>query len=362
MGSAVIRHLLNDTEHEVVNVDKLTYAGNLHSIESVSNSERYCFEQVDICDAKEIRRVYKEHQPDIIMHLAAESHVDRSIDGSGTRLYPITKGVSKQLVPIYDKPMVYYPLSVLMLAGITEVLIISTPTDLPRFEELLGDGTDIGMKFSYVVQPSPDGLAQAFILGEEFIGNDDVALVLSDNIFYGHGLTEILASSVENATVFGYYVKDPERYGVAEFDKEGKVTSLEEKPTEPKSNYAVVGLYFYPNDVVKKAKDVKPSDRGELEITTLNQDYLQEDRLKVELMGRGYAWLDTGTHESLLEASNFIQTIENRQGLKVACIEEIAYEMRYTSKEELITLAQPLKKNQYGQYLLRRANKGMVPR
>ena len=288
--------------------------------------------------------------------------------GSGTRLYPITKGVSKQLVPIYDKPMVYYPLSVLMLAGITEVLIISTPTDLPRFEELLGDGQNIGMTFSYMVQPSPDGLAQAFILGEEFIGDDDVALVLGDNIFYGHGLTNILASSVrnaqeeKNATVFGYYVKDPERYGVAEFDKEGKVTSLEEKPSNPKSNYAVVGLYFYPNDVVEKAKKVKPSPRGELEITTLNQDYLQEDRLKVELMGRGYAWLDTGTHESLLEASQFIQTIENRQSLKVACIEEIAYEMGYISKEELITLAQPLKKNQYGQYLLRRAEEGMVKR
>jgi len=281
--------------------------------------------------------------------------------GSGTRLYPITKGVSKQLVPIYDKPMIYYPLSVLMLAGITEVLIISTPTDLPRFEQLLGDGSDIGMTFSYVVQPSPDGLAQAFILGEEFIGDDDVALVLGDNIFYGHGLTKMLAASVKNAeeenraTVFGYYVKDPERYGVAEFDSEGNVISLEEKPSEPKSNYAVVGLYFYPNDVVKKAKEVKPSERGELEITTLNQMYLEEKRLKVELMGRGYAWLDTGTHESLLEASNFIQTIENRQGLKVACIEEIAYEMGYISKEELIELAQPLKKNQYGQYLLRRA-------
>ncbi len=281
--------------------------------------------------------------------------------GSGTRLYPITKGVSKQLVPIYDKPMIYYPLSVLMLAGITEVLIISTPTDLPRFEQLLGDGSDIGMQFSYVVQPSPDGLAQAFILGEEFIGDDDVALVLGDNIFYGHGLTQMLATSVANATehnaatVFGYYVKDPERYGVAEFDEEGTVISIEEKPQNPKSNYAVVGLYFYPNDVVKKAKEVKPSERGELEITTLNQMYLEEKRLKVELMGRGYAWLDTGTHESLLEASNFIQTIENRQGLKVACIEEIAYEMGYISKEELIALAQPLKKNQYGQYLLRRA-------
>ena len=288
--------------------------------------------------------------------------------GSGTRLYPITKGVSKQLVPIYDKPMIYYPLSVLMLAGIKEVLIISTPHDLPRFEELLGDGTDIGMKFTYKVQPSPDGLAQAFILGEEFIGNDDVCLVLGDNIFYGHGLTELLAQSVKNAseendaTVFGYYVKDPERYGVAEFNDEGKVTSLEEKPTNPKSNYAVVGLYFYPNDVVKKAKLVEPSDRGELEITTLNQDYLDEKRLKVELMGRGYAWLDTGTHESLLEASTFIQTIENRQGLKVACIEEIAYEMGYISKEDLVKLAQPLKKNQYGQYLLRRANEGAVKR
>ena len=288
--------------------------------------------------------------------------------GSGTRLYPITKGVSKQLVPIYDKPMIYYPLSVLMLAGITEVLIISTPHDLPRFEELLGDGSNIGMKFSYVVQPSPDGLAQAFLLGEEFIGNDDVCLVLGDNIFYGHGLTELLASSVVNAkeenkaTVFGYYVKDPERYGVAEFDDNGNVTSLEEKPEVPKSNYAVIGLYFYPNDVVKKAKDVVPSDRGELEITTLNKDYLKEERLKVERMGRGYAWLDTGTHESLLEASNFIQTIENRQGLKVACIEEIAYEMGYITKEALIELAQPLKKNQYGQYLIRRANEGNVAR
>ena len=284
--------------------------------------------------------------------------------GTGTRLYPLTKGVSKQLMPIYDKPMIYYPLSVLMLAGITEVLIISTPHDLPRFKELLGDGTDIGMKFSYVVQPSPDGLAQAFILGEEFIGDSDVALVLGDNIFYGHGLTDMLAQSVKNAkeenkaTVFGYYVKDPERYGVAEFDQNGNVTSIEEKPAEPKSNYAVVGLYFYPNDVIKKAKDVKPSHRGELEITTLNQDYLDENRLKVELMGRGYAWLDTGTHESLLEASNFIQTIENRQGLKVACIEEIAHEMGYITAEELLELAQPLKKNQYGQYLISRANNG----
>ena len=288
--------------------------------------------------------------------------------GSGTRLYPITKGVSKQLVPIYDKPMIYYPLSVLMLAGITEVLIISTPTDLPRFEELLGDGSDIGMKFSYIVQPSPDGLAQAFILGEEFIGNSDVCLVLGDNIFYGSQLTSLLAQSVKNAeeknkaTVYGYYVNDPERYGVAEFNEKGEVVSLEEKPQNPKSNYAVVGLYCYPNDVVQKAKLVKPSDRGELEITTLNQDYLQEKRLRVKLMGRGYAWLDTGTHESLLEASMFIQTIEKRQGLKVACIEEIAHEMGYITAEQLIELAQPLKKNGYGQYLLRRAAEGVLER
>ena len=282
--------------------------------------------------------------------------------GSGTRLYPLTKGVSKQLMPIYDKPMIYYPLSVLMLAGITEVLIISTPYDLPRFEELLGDGNDIGMKFSYKAQPSPDGLAQAFILGEEFIGDDDVSLVLGDNIFYGQGLTKLLIHGVKHAleenkaTVFGYYVKDPERYGVAEFDEAGNVTDIEEKPKEPKSNYAVVGLYFYPNDVIKKAKRVVPSDRGEIEITTLNQDYLNEKRLKVELMGRGYAWLDTGTHESLLEASQFIQTIENRQSLKVACIEEIAYEMGYISKEKLLELAKPLSKNQYGQYLIKRAS------
>ena len=289
--------------------------------------------------------------------------------GSGTRLYPITQGMSKQLLPIYDKPMIYYPLSVLMLAGITEVLIISTPHDLPRFKELLGDGNTIGMKFSYVVQPSPDGLAQAFTLGKEFIANDDVCLVLGDNIFYGQGLRDLLAQSVKNAqeknkaTVFGYYVKNPGRYGVAEFNEDGVVTSIEEKPVIPKSNYAVVGLYFYPNDVVIKAQDVKPSDRGELEITTLIQDYLNEKRLKVELMGRGYAWLDTGTHESLLEASNFIQTIENRQGLKVACIEEIAYEMGYITKKDLLELAQPLKKNQYGQYLIRRANeKGLKKR
>ncbi len=288
--------------------------------------------------------------------------------GRGTRLYPITKGISKQLSPIYDKPMIYYPLSILMLAGIKEVLIISTPQDLPRFEELLGDGSSIGMSFSYKVQPSPDGLAQAFILGEAFIGDHDVCLVLGDNIFYGHGLTELLDSAVvsakkENkATVFGYYVKDPERYGVAEFNEDGTVTSIEEKPSNPKSNYAVVGLYFYPNSVVQIAKNVTPSDRGELEITSVNQAYLKEKNLRVELMGRGYAWLDTGTHESLLEASNFIQTIENRQGLKVACIEEIAYEMGYISKDALIELAQPLKKNQYGQYLIRRANEGSVAR
>ncbi|MGB5920486.1 glucose-1-phosphate thymidylyltransferase RfbA [Arcobacter sp.] len=286
--------------------------------------------------------------------------------GSGTRLYPITKGVSKQLVPIYDKPMIYYPLSVVMLAEIKEVLIISTPNDLPRFEELLGSGEDLGMKFSYMEQPSPDGLAQAFILGEEFLNGEDACLILGDNIFYGHGLTKLLAQSVKNvkeenkATVFGYYVKDPERYGVAEFNDNGDVISIEEKPSQPKSNYAVVGLYFYPADVVKKAKNVKPSHRGELEITTLNQDYLNESRLKVELMGRGYAWLDTGTHESLLEAGQFIQTIENRQSLKVACLEEIAYEMGYISKEKLLELALPLSKNQYGQYLIRRANQGKL--
>ena len=282
--------------------------------------------------------------------------------GSGTRLYPITKGVSKQLVPIYDKPMIYYPLSVLMLAGIKEVLIITTPQDQSSFINLLGDGSDLGMRFEYVIQPTPDGLAQAFILGEEFLNGDDACLVLGDNIFYGHGLTKLLAQSVKNvkeenkATVFGYYVKDPERYGVAEFNDNGDVITIEEKPEIPKSNYAVVGLYFYPNDVVKKAKEVIPSHRGELEITTLNQDYLNESRLKVELMGRGYAWLDTGTHESLLEASSFIQTIENRQSLKVACLEEIAYEMGYISKEKLLELAEPLKKNQYGQYLISRAN------
>lgn len=284
--------------------------------------------------------------------------------GSGTRLYPITKGVSKQLVPIYDKPMIYYPLSVLMLAGITEVLIISTPTDLPQFESLLGTGANIGMTFSYKEQPSPDGLAQAFIIGEEFIGDDDVCLVLGDNIFHGHGFTDLLDQSVKNvenegkATVFGYYVKDPERYGVVEFNSDGHALSIEEKPINPKSNHAVIGLYFYPNSVIGIAKSVKPSDRGELEITSVNQAYLDQNKLKVENMGRGYAWLDTGTHESLMEASSFIQTIENRQGLKVACIEEIAFEKGYINDQQLLLLAQPLKKNQYGQYLINRiANK-----
>lgn len=278
--------------------------------------------------------------------------------GSGTRLYPITKGTSKQLICIYDKPMIYYPLSVLMLAGIREIAIITTKEDQQNFKNLLGDGANLGLKFSYIIQPSPDGLAQAFILAEEFLDGDDACLILGDNIFYGHGLTELLANSVKRvknenkATVFGYYVKDPERYGVAQFNENGDVISIEEKPKEPKSNYAVVGLYFYPNDVVKKAKEVKPSQRGELEITTLNEMYLKENRLKVELMGRGYAWLDTGTHESLLEASLFIQTIENRQSLKVACLEEIAFEMNYISKNELLELAKPLSKNQYGQYLL----------
>lgn len=278
--------------------------------------------------------------------------------GSGTRLYPLTKGTSKQLLPIHDKPMIYYPLSVLMLAGIKEVLIISTPIDLPRFEQLLGDGSDLGMKFFYKEQPSPDGLAQAFIIGEEFIGNDDVCLVLGDNIFYGYGFSQMLTNAVQTvkeakkATVFGYYVKDPERYGVVEFDNQGNALSIEEKPEVAKSNFAVVGLYFYPNSVVDIAKKVKPSHRGELEITTVNQEYLSQKNLKVELMGRGYAWLDTGTHESLLEASNYIQTIENRQGLKVACLEEIAFEKGYINKEQLLALAEPLKKNGYGQYLL----------
>ena len=281
--------------------------------------------------------------------------------GSGTRLYPLTKGVSKQLMPIYDKPMIYYPLSILMLSGIQEVLIISTPEDLPRFEQLLGNGKDIGMKFEYIVQPSPDGLAQAFTLGKDFIGDDDACLILGDNIYYGHGMSKMLSNAVMNAkdknmaTVFGYHVHDPERYGVVDFDQTGKALSIEEKPNNPKSNYAVTGLYFYPNDVVKKAVKVVPSDRGELEITSVNQMYLSEGRLTVELMGRGYAWLDTGTHESLLEASTFIETIERRQGLKVACIEEVAFEEGYITKEQLIELAQPLAKNQYGQYLLMRA-------
>jgi len=278
--------------------------------------------------------------------------------GSGTRLYPVTRTISKQLLPIYDKPMVYYPLSVLMLAGIREILIISTPQDTPRFEELLGDGHEIGLKISYKVQPSPDGLAQAFIIGDEFIGNDDVCMVLGDNIFYGYGLSKMLQNAVETvekerkSMVFGYWVKDPERYGVAEFDSEGNVISIEEKPEVPKSSYAVVGLYFYTNDVVQVAKTIKPSHRGELEITTVNQHYLSENKLKVDIMGRGYAWLDTGTHESLLEASQFIQTIESRQGLKVACLEEIAYLMKYIDKDQLLKLAEPLKKNQYGQYLI----------
>jgi glucose-1-phosphate thymidylyltransferase len=281
--------------------------------------------------------------------------------GSGTRLYPITKGTSKQLLPIYDKPMIYYPLSVLMLAGIKEILIISTPIDLPNFERLLGDGEELGIELHYKEQPSPDGLAQAFIIGENFIGKDDVCLVLGDNIFYGHGFTDLLAKSLVNvkdeqkATVFGYYVNDPKRYGVVDFDTDGKALSIEEKPTNPKSNYAVVGLYFYPNSVVNIAKNIKPSNRGELEITTVNQEYLTQGNLKVEVMGRGYAWLDTGTHESLLEASNFIQTIENRQGLKVACLEEIACEMGYISTAQLLVLADPLKKNGYGQYLIQRA-------
>jgi len=281
--------------------------------------------------------------------------------GSGSRLYPLTKAVSKQLMPIYDKPMIYYPLSILMLAGIKEVLIISTPEDLPRFKQLLGDGSDIGMRFEYIVQPSPDGLAQAFILGKDFIGDDDACLILGDNIYYGHGMTDLLSNAVSNAkdknmaTVFGYHVRDPERYGVVDFDTAGKALSIEEKPEVPKSNYAVTGLYFYPNDVVKKTCEVVPSARGELEITTLNQMYLNEARLSVELLGRGYAWLDTGTHESLLEASTFIEVVERRQGLKVACIEEIAFEKGYINKEQLMELAQPLAKNQYGQYLLRRA-------
>ncbi|MDO4462366.1 MAG: glucose-1-phosphate thymidylyltransferase RfbA [Bacteroidia bacterium] len=278
--------------------------------------------------------------------------------GSGTRLYPITKGVSKQMLPVYDKPMIYYPVSVLMLAGIREILIISTPHDLPGFKRLLGDGSDYGVKFEYAEQPSPDGLAQAFIIGEKFIGDDSVCLVLGDNIFYGAGFSAMLKESVraaeedKKATVFGYWVKDPERYGVAEFDKEGNCLSIEEKPTHPKSNYAVVGLYFYPNKVVNIAKSIKPSSRGELEITTVNQEFLQDGELKVQTLGRGFAWLDTGTHDSLSEASTFIECIEKRQGLKVACLEGIAYRKGWISTEKMRELAQPMIKNQYGQYLL----------
>ena len=276
--------------------------------------------------------------------------------GSGTRLYPITKGVSKQLLPVYDKPMIYYPLSVLMLAGIQEILIISTIEDLPYFEKLLGDGSEIGLKLTYKEQPNPDGLAQAFIIGENFIGNDDVCLVLGDNIFYGSGFSGMLSNAINNisldkSTVFGYYVNDPHRYGVAAFDENGNVISIEEKPKKPKSNFAVVGLYFYTNDVIQIAKNVKPSKRGELEITSVNQVYLQQNRLKVELLGRGFAWLDTGTHDSLLEAGNFIESIESRKGLKVACIEEIAYRMKYIDADQVRKLAEPFKKNGYSEYL-----------
>lgn len=278
--------------------------------------------------------------------------------GSGTRLYPITKGISKQLIPIFDKPMIYYPISVLMLADIRDILIISTPTDLPLFKRLLGDGSEIGVHFEYTEQPYPGGLAQAFIIGDEFIGKDDVCLVLGDNIFHGAGFTTLLHDSVNNAekknmaTVFGYYVNDPERYGVAEFDTNGKCLSIEEKPEHPKSNYAVVGLYFYPNDVVDVAKRIKPSKRGELEITTVNQEYLSQDRLMVQTLQRGFAWLDTGTHDSLSEASTFIEVIEKRQGLKIACLEEIAFKKGWISKESLYATAQPMAKNSYGQYLL----------
>ncbi len=283
--------------------------------------------------------------------------------GSGTRLYPITKGISKQLIPIYDKPMVYYPISALMLAGIKDILIISTPFDLPGFKKLLGDGSDYGVCFQYAEQPSPDGLAQAFIIGENFIGNDAACLVLGDNIFYGHGFPELLKQAVKDAehqkkaTVFGYYVNDPQRYGVAEFDKHGNVLSIEEKPKEPKSNYAVVGLYFYPNKVVEVAKQIKPSARGELEITTVNQAFLKDNELKVQLLGRGFAWLDTGTHDSLSEASQFVEVLEKRQGLKIACLEEIAWRNGWISNEKLLEVAEPMKKNEYGQYLIRLLNR-----
>ena len=276
--------------------------------------------------------------------------------GSGTRLYPITKSISKQIIPVYDKPMIYYPLSILMLAGIREILIISTPQDIHLYERLLGDGSDFGIAIEYAVQPSPDGLAQAFIIGENFIGNDNVCMILGDNIFYGFDFSRTLieaANLKDGAIVFGYYVNDPERYGVAEFDAEGKVLSLEEKPKQPKSNYAVTGLYFYSNDVVEKSKHLKPSSRGELEITDLNRLYLNEGRLNMKILGRGMAWLDTGTHDSLLDASNFIATIENRQGLKIACLEEIAYRNGYIDREQLLRLAEPLKKSNYGEYLIK---------
>lgn len=281
--------------------------------------------------------------------------------GSGTRLYPITKGISKQLIPIYDKPMIYYPISVLMLAGIRDILIISTPLDLPGFKRLLGDGSQFGVRFGYAEQPSPDGLAQAFLIGEEFIGSDSVCLVLGDNIFYGSGFTGILRDTVamvenrKKACVFGYQVSDPQRYGVAEFDKDGNCLSIEEKPEHPKSSYAVVGLYFYPNEVVEVAKNIKPSARGELEITTVNQRFLEQGKLKVQMLQRGFAWLDTGTHESLAEASSFIEVIEKRQGLKVACLEDIAYSQGWITREKLVEVAQPMAKNDYGRYLLRRA-------
>jgi glucose-1-phosphate thymidylyltransferase len=279
--------------------------------------------------------------------------------GAGTRLYPITKSISKQIIPIYDKPMIYYPLSVLMLAGLKEILIISTPKDIHLYEDLLGDGKQLGISLSYEIQPSPDGLAQAFIIGEKFIGNDSVCMVLGDNIFYGYGFTKILTNAAkvqDGAVVFGYYVNDPKRYGVVDFDKSGKVLSIEEKPENPKSNYAVTGLYFYSNDVIEKAKNLKPGKRGELEITDLNKLYLEENKLSVELLGRGFAWLDTGTHESLLQASNYVSTIEQRQGLKIACIEEIAYKKGFINKDQLIKLGNELKNNQYGEYLLKIAN------